>query len=194
MSIFSEVIQSKYDIHITKHADVILKEVFPEEYSDLVELLEDFKISKSSLIKGGGAKSEIATEVDKYLIEARDWEEKEFSTSIISDGRTRENPTHKIDCYKNRVAFELEWNNKTEFYDRDLNNFRILNELDNISLGIILTRSSTLNITFKELGIYSKYGASTTHMDKLIKKIKGGGAGGCPVIAIGIKKECIDFE
>ena len=58
----------------------------------------------------------------------------------------------------------------------------------NKPLGLIET------ITFKELGIYSKYGASTTHMDKLLKKIEGGGAGGCPVIAFGIKKECIDFE
>ena len=43
---------------------------------------------------------------------------------------------NKIDCYKNRIAFELEWNNKTEFYDRDLNNFRILHQLDKARLGI----------------------------------------------------------
>jgi hypothetical protein len=33
-------------------------------------------------------------------------------------------PTHKIDNFKNRIGLEVEWNNKTEFYDRDLNNFR----------------------------------------------------------------------
>ena len=27
------------------------------------------------------------------------------------------------------IALELEWNNKTEFYDRDLNNFRLLFDL-----------------------------------------------------------------
>ena len=65
-------------------------------------------------------------------------------------------------------------------------------ELDCISLGIILTRSTSLNSTFKDLGIYSKYGASTTHMDKLIRKVEGGGAGGCPLILIGITSECIN--
>ena len=73
-----------------------------------------------------------------------------------------------------------------------MNNFRILNELDCISLGIILTRSTSLDVIFKELGIYSKYGASTTHMDKLIRKVEGGGAGGCPLIIFGIKSECIN--
>jgi hypothetical protein len=30
-------------------------------------------------------------------------------------------PTHKVDNYKAGVAIEVEWNNKTEFYDRDSN-------------------------------------------------------------------------
>lgn len=191
MSKFSQSINEKYDIYITKHADVILKEVFQDQFNDIEFLLENLFIDKESLMKGGGGKSEIAISIDDYLIKKKGWVEKEFITSIISDGIEKDNPTHKIDCFKNRVAFELEWNNKTEFYDRDLNNFRILNELDCISLGIILTRSTSLNTTFKELGIYSKYGASTTHMDKLIRKVKGGGAGGCPLILIGITSECI---
>ena len=192
MSKFSHSIQNKFDIHVTKHADVILKEVFQDQFNDIEFLLDNLLIEKESLIKGGGAKSEIAMSIDNFLIKENGWEEKEFETSITSDGIERENPTHKIDCYKDRIAFELEWNNKTEFYDRDLNNFRILNELDCISLGIILTRSTSLDIIFKELGIYSKYGASTTHMDKLIRKVEGGGAGGCPLIIFGIKSECIN--
>ena len=189
---FSEVILEKYQIHVTKHADVILSEVFPNEHNDITHMLENFSINQDSLLKGGGAKSEISYGVDKLLIEEKDWEEKEFKTSIITDDISRENPTHKIDCYKNRVAFELQWNNKTEFYDRDLNNFRILNELDAISLGIIMTRSTSLDSFFKDLNIYSKYGASTTHMDKLIKKVQGGGAGGCPLIVFGITDKCIN--
>lgn len=192
MSKFSQSINEKYDFYITKHADVILKEVFQHQFNDIEFLLENLIIDKESLIKGGGAKSDIAKSIDTYLIEKQGWVEKEFITSIISDGIEKDNPTHKIDCFKNRVAFELEWNNKAEFYDRDLNNFRILNELDCISLGIILTRSTSLNSTFKDLGIYSKYGASTTHMDKLIRKVEGGGAGGCPLILIGITSECIN--
>ncbi|MBL8908175.1 MAG: hypothetical protein JNM20_15995 [Rhizobiales bacterium] len=33
------------------------------------------------------------------------------------------------------------------------------------------------------------YGNSTTHMAKLIPRLNGGGGGGCPVVAIGIRKE-----
>ena len=190
MNIFSDFINDKFDILVTKHADLILKHGFPDEYDDLSLMLENFSINIDSILKGGGGKSEIATGVDEFLIKERGWEEKLFDTFIQVDNSKKENPTHKIDCYKNRVAFELEWNNKTEFYDRDLNNFRILNELDAISLGIIMTRSTSLNTFFKELDIYTKYGASTTHSDKLIKKINGGGAGGCPLIVFSIKKDC----
>tara|TARA_B100000989_G_scaffold293166_1_gene270132 strand:- start:655 stop:1236 length:582 start_codon:yes stop_codon:yes gene_type:complete len=190
MNIFSDFINGKFDIFVTKHADLILKHGFPDEYDDLSLMLENFSINIDSILKGGGGKSEIATGVDEFLIKEKGWEEKLFNTFIQVDNSKKENPTHKIDCYKNRVAFELEWNNKTEFYDRDLNNFRILNELDAISLGIIMTRSTSLNTFFKELNIYPKYGTSTTHSDKLIKKINGGGAGGCPLIVFSIKKDC----
>ena len=44
-----------------------------------------------------------------------------------------ESPTHRIDCFKNHVALEIEWNNKDPFYDRDLNNFRLLFDLRAIS-------------------------------------------------------------
>ena len=192
MNIFSDVIKSKFEILVTKHADLILKHAFPEEYDDLSLMLTNFSININSILKGGGAKSEIAKGVDKFLIEERGWEQKRFDTSIQVDGFKKDNPTHEIDCFKNRIAFELEWNNKTEFYDRDLNNFRILNELDAISLGIIMTRSTSLNTFFKKLNIYPKYGTSTTHSDKLIKKINGGGAGGCPLIVFSIKKDCFN--
>ena len=35
-------------------------------------------------------------------------------------------------------------------------------------------------------------GASTTHMSKLLPKIEGGGAGGCPVLVFGITKKLYD--
>ena len=56
------------------------------------------------------------------------WVEKKFETKIVVDNTEHVAPTHKIDCYKNRVALEVEWNNKDPFYDRDLNNFRLLFE------------------------------------------------------------------
>jgi hypothetical protein len=116
------------------------------------------------------------------------WVEKEFATSITVDDTVYETPTHKVDCFKNRVACEIEWNNKDPFFDRDLNNFRLLFELRAIDLGIIITRTDELQRLVADLGRGPSYGMSTTHMSKLLPRIDGGGAGGCPVLVFGIKR------
>ena len=43
--------------------------------------------------------------------------EKEFATSVQVDEIVMDSPTHNVDCYKNRVALEVEWNNKDPFFD-----------------------------------------------------------------------------
>ena len=78
--------------------------------------------------------------------------------------------------------------NKDPFFDRDLNNFRLLFELRAISVGIIITRCDELQEIFNELGRGTSYGASTTHMGKLLPRIQGGSGGGCPILVIGIKR------
>lgn len=160
---------------------------FPEEWNDLIELLSSFRLCKSWLVVGGGRKSEIASTIDEFLFE-RGWEEKKFETSIVVDSDIFESPTHQIDCHKNRIALEIEWNNKDPFFDRDLNNFRLLFDLRAISVGIIITRCDELQEIFNEIGRGSSFGASTTHMSKLIPKIDGGGGGGCPILVLGISK------
>lgn len=101
-------------------------------------------------------------------------------------------PTHKVDCYKNRVALEVEWNNKDPFFDRDLNNFRLLFDLRAISVGVIITRCDHLQTIFNGLGRGSSYGASTTHMSKLLPRIEGGSGGGCPLLVFGISSSVYD--
>ncbi len=117
-----------------------------------------------------------------------DWLEKGFDTRVVVDRAEFENPTHKIDCYKNRIALEVEWNNKNPFYDRDLNNFRILFDLRAISVGVIITRCDELQEIFNSLGKGKSYGASTTHMSRLLPRVEGGGGGDCPILVFGISK------
>jgi hypothetical protein len=85
-------------------------------------------------------------------------------------------------------GLEIEWNNKDPFYDRDLNNFRLLFDLRVIEVGVIVTRASNLQTIFRSLGpkVRNKYGASTTHMEKLLPRMEGGGGGGCPILVVGI--------
>jgi hypothetical protein len=183
---FSEYIRQNYYIHEWRHASAILHIDFPNEIKDIIDLLEQFKFYKSWINIGGGSKSQVANSMDSFL-KKRGWEEKKFNTSIKVDENIRETPTHKVDCYKNRVALEIEWNNKDPFFDRDLNNFRLLFELQAISIGVIVTRCDDLQNIFERLGRGTSYGNSTTHLSKLIPRIEGGGGGGCPILVFGIK-------
>lgn len=188
IELLSEFIRSNYEVHEWKHACAILKEDFPNEWTDVTILLERFRLNRSWILEGGGRKSKVASDIDEFLFD-RGWEEKAFETRVVVDDRSMRSPTHKIDCFRNRVALEIEWNNKDPFYDRDLNNFRLLFELRAISLGIIITRCDELQEIFASLGRAQSFGASTTHMSKLLPRIEGGSGGGCPLIVFGISKK-----
>ncbi|PIW58411.1 MAG: restriction endonuclease [Candidatus Omnitrophica bacterium CG12_big_fil_rev_8_21_14_0_65_50_5] len=181
-------ILNKYEIYEWKHACAILKNDFPSEWKDIIDLLKTFNLKKSWITKGGGNKTDLASWIDGFLNQ-RNWKEKQFETSVTVDKNKLDSPTHKVDCYKNRIALEIEWNNKDPFFDRDLNNFRLLFDLRAISVGVIVTRSDELQSIFNKLGRGSSYGNSTTHMSKLLPRIEGGGGAGCPLLIIGLTKK-----
>jgi hypothetical protein len=180
-------ILENYECHEWKHASAILSQDFPSEWKDLLDLLTQFRLRKSWITAGGGNKTKLSAHIDGFLA-ARGWVEKQFQTAIEVDGVRSASPTHKVDCFKNGIALEIEWNNKDPFFDRDLNNFRLLFDLRAVSVGIIITRSDSLQEIFNELGRGSSYGNSTTHMSKLLPRIEGGGGAGCPLLVFGIGK------
>jgi hypothetical protein len=99
-------------------------------------------------------------------------------------------PTHKVDCFKGKIALEMEWNSKDPFFDRDLNNFRLLFDLQVIDAGVVVTRTTALQAVLEQAGrAKTTFGKATTHTEKLYPKIRGGGAGGCPVLVFGIRPE-----
>jgi hypothetical protein len=193
LSDLPQFVGDNYEVHEWKHACAILRYDFPVEFDDMMAVLTQFRVPKSSLVVGGGGKTRIAQKLDAEFV-ARGWKEKKFDTRVIVDDDEKKSPTHKVDCYKNRVALELEWNNKDPFFDRDLNNFRLLFDLRAISVGAIITRTDDLQNVFDSLYddkgrcIGPKYGPSTTHMKKLLPRVHGGGGGGCPLIVFGIKQ------
>jgi Restriction endonuclease BglII len=180
-----------FEIYEWRHASAVLITDFPNEWSDIRDVLARFKLLKSQVCVGGGSKSKMAGWIDSELTASKGWTEREFETAIRIDKEEIQSPTHKVDCFKNRVGLEIEWNNKDPFFDRDLNNFRLLFDLRALAVGVIVTRSDDLQPLFKELarkGLKSKtaFGESTTHMGKLRPRLEGGAGGGCPVLAIGI--------
>lgn len=184
-------IRDRYEVHEWKHACAILKNDFPNEWADITALLLDFKLCKSWIDIGGGRKSKVSGSIDQFLYK-KGWAKKGFKTSIKVDEDIVDSPTHKVDCYKNKVALEIEWNNKDPFFDRDLNNFRLLFDLRAISVGVIITRCDHLQAIFNTLGRGDSYGQSTTHMSKLLPRIEGGGGAGCPILAFGITNKVYD--
>lgn len=189
--LLSKNILERYEVHEWKHACAILKNDFPSEWIDITELLEQFRLCKSWILKPGGRKSQVSTAIDEFLF-AKGWVEKEFATSVQVDENIMDSPTHKVDCYKNRIALEIEWNNKDPFFDRDLNNFRLLFDLRAISVGVIITRCDHLQNIFDKMGRGQSYGASTTHMSKLLPRIQGGSGAGCPILVFGISDKLYD--
>lgn len=181
-------ILDKYEVHEWKHACAIMQADFPDEWKDLIELLQEFELCKSWITQGGGRKSKVSESIDTFLYQ-RGWVEKKFDTSVKVDETIMDSPTHKVDCYKNNIAIEIEWNNKDPFFDRDLNNFRLLFDLRAISVGVIITRCDHLQKIFDQLNRGSSYGASTTHMSKLLPRIKGGSGSGCPILVFGISEK-----
>ena len=172
-----ETIRNNYEVHEWKHACAILEHDFRCEWKDIIDLLKQFRLRKSWIIVGGGRKSPVSEAIDSFLL-ARGWREKEFETSVKVDENVMDSPTHKIDCYKNRVALEIEWNN-----------FRLLFDLRAISVGVIITRCDELQEVFNNLSRKDSFGASTTHMSKLLPRIEGGGGAGCPLLVFGISKK-----
>ena len=181
-------IKENYEVHEWRHACAVLYSDFRNEWKDIIDVLTEFRLKKSWLTVGGGRKSQISKFIDNFLFN-RGWAEKSFDTKVHIDGEEYNSPTHKIDCYRNKIALEIEWNNKDPFYDRDLNNFRLLFDLRAISAGIIITRCDDLQDIFNNLGRGASFGASTTHMSRLCPRINGGGGAGCPLLIFGITKQ-----
>jgi hypothetical protein len=178
-------VATKYEAHEWRNACAVLSQAFPNEWNDILTVLRGFELKHSHIAAGGGGRSLVSQALDEPFY-ALGWQEKNFDTKIVVDGVERQSPTHKVDCFKNDVGVEIEWNNKDPFYDRDLNNFRLLFELRALAVGVIITRSEELQALFRRLGVYAKYGASTTHMDKLLPRLEGGSGGGCPILVFGI--------
>ena len=164
----------KFEFYSYNHALEIITQAFPAEWSEIVECLR---------------------QLGRFSQEP--FEEKVIPGYI--DG-------HNIDFLKNRIAFDLEWNSKDQTFDRDLLAMRTYYDCDLVSAGIIITRSAELHDIFKTIYDYDgktrqwkpilrKYGASTTWMGKLTYRLDSRRNGGCPILAVGIRKPCItDWE
>ncbi len=113
-----QFIRENYEIHEWRHALAILRTDFPSEHTDIMDVLTRFRLHRSWIAVSGGRKSKVSEWIDSELLK-RGWQPKNFDTKITVDQNSIESPTHEVDCFKNRVALEIEWNNKDPFYNWD---------------------------------------------------------------------------
>ncbi len=186
-----EAVRRHYDVAERHHACAVLHTDFPTEWNELMQGLTGLRLPRTQILTPGGGKSPISKAINGFFYE-RDWQEKQFDVTVTVDGVVTLSPTHHVDYYKNRIAIETEWNNKDPFYDRDLTTFRLLFDLNVLSVGVIITRADELQNIFDDLGKGKSYGPSTTHMSKLVPRLHNRASGGCPVLALGMKASLYD--
>jgi len=209
---------SRFEFYNYGHALEILYETFPEEWEEIQDCLRNLQLTIADIKKAGGNESPIPKKFDDILY-PYGWREIRISGDLIVKkfprqksqrrGRFAEEPYeteviegyidgHNIDFLKNKVAFDLEWNSKDQTFDRDLLAMRTYFDCGLIDVGIIVTRAEELNDIFKQetdnIGkpLIKKYGSSTTWMGKLTYRLDSRRNGGCPILAIGIRKECVE--
>jgi hypothetical protein len=233
-----EDIRNRYEVYSYRNAATILRETRSTEFDDLLTALREFNITTKMIRTAGGNESEIPklisnilrpknwyeTIVQGDLLVKQSWRQQ---VGIVQKGKKQGMPVfetrssfltrtkyldgHKIDYVKGRVAFDLEWNSKDQTFDRDLYAFASFFQTGVIDVGVLLTRSESLNEVFRSLGqalkkdgitpdvtssgkprlTIAKYGASTTWMGKLLYRLNAGRNGGCPVLVLGITPRCI---
>lgn len=207
----------KFEFQNYGHAMEILHDAFPEEWNEIQNCLGRLSISIEDLKAAGGNETAIPKKFDDILYPLG-WKEIRITGDLLvkmyprranQRGRFADEPFdekliegyidgHNIDFVKGRVAFDLEWNSKDQTFDRDLLAMRTYFDCGLIEVGIIVTRSRELNDIFREIrdnsgkSLMPKYGASTTWMGKLEYRLKSRRNGGCPILAVGIRKSCVE--
>ncbi len=208
---------NKFEFQNYGHALEILYGAFPEEWNEIQDCLESISISIEDLKAAGGNETAIPKKFDDALYPLG-WREIRITGDLLvkmyprrtnQRGRFADEPYdekiitgyidgHNIDFLKGKVAFDLEWNSKDQTFDRDLLAMRTYFDCGLIEAGVIVTRSRELNDIFREVQdqngklLMAKYGASTTWMGKLEYRLKSRRNGGCPILAVGIKKSCVE--
>lgn len=215
-----EDLRELYEVHSYRHAAAVSHFSYQTEINEIFDALRAFRLTTDDLTKQGKNESEIPKRMSG-LLRPKQWYETRIRGDLVITLEVYKNNDeqqkskkqkkytiekcqviredyldgHKVDYVKNCVAFDLEWNSKDQTFDRDLYALRGFSECGLVGVGVLLTRSASLNEVFTKLGIMQKYGASTTWMGKLLYRLNAGRHGGCPILVFGITPKVIsDWE
>ncbi|CUT14541.1 hypothetical protein BF49_5621 [Bradyrhizobium sp.] len=171
-----QALRDKYEIHSYRSAAVILAESHKAEFAEIVQALLDFSITTTMIRTAGGNESDIPPVISSSL-RPLGWHETIISADLHVNLAWREQTGthprtgkpvwvpqertmvrkryldgHKIDYVKGKVAFDMEWNSKEQTFDRDLFAMATFFQSGAINVGVLLTRSESLNEVFRGVG------------------------------------------
>lgn len=137
-----------FEIRCESHAAAILEKDFPAALKELEAALLELTVPITEIIGSGGGETK-GTQRMRRAFNDVGWQKFIFEIRKIINGVEREAISHEVDHVKGfdgyKLALEIEWNNKDPFFDRDLENFKRLHAEGAISVGVIVTRGSSLH-------------------------------------------------
>ncbi|MGI4819275.1 MAG: BglII/BstYI family type II restriction endonuclease [Janthinobacterium lividum] len=146
---FEALTAKGYQIEFHSHARAIVSADFPGVADELEAALLATTIPIEEIIAGGGGEAK-GTQRLRNALTALAWPKTEFIVERSVNGVRRESQSHIVDHVRQletgeRIALEIEWNNKDPFFDRDLENFKRLHADGAISVGVVVTRGRSLH-------------------------------------------------
>jgi len=208
LDVVPESVRARYEWRETRNAAKILALTNEAEFIQIIEVLRDFTLTKSDIMKPGGSKSEVAKRLDGAFRELG-WREGRYDTTVRSSltlmpdraagekkPRTVETEIlskgYKVDNVKSRVALDVEWHAKDGNLDRDVGAYRTFYDAGVIDGAVMITRSpEAIRALALRLGREEGFKTTTTTcLEKLEPRMTRGDAGGCPVLAIAITDRC----
>lgn len=144
---FQALIDRGFEILYVSHAAAILAGDFPDASADIERVLMEMDLPITEVIGSGGGETKFTQRLRRALA-ALGWTKHNFILGKTIDGVPRESTSHEVDHVRRYqagvIACEIEWNNKDPFFDRDLENFKRLHAEGAISVGVLITRGSSL--------------------------------------------------
>lgn len=143
-----------FQVEFHSHAEAILSVDFPDAVKELEEAVSGLSIPIEEIIGSGGGEAQGTQRLRNGLADVG-WKKLNFVVEKRINGVAREAISHEIDHVKTFdagvIACEIEWNNKDPFYDRDLENFKRLHADGGISVGVIITRGTTMQDQMRDM-------------------------------------------
>jgi len=151
---FDALIERGFQVEVHSHARAILSVDFPDAVAELDAAIGGLSIPIEEIVGSGGGESQGTQRLRRSLAELG-WTKMNFIVEKTINGVAREAISHEIDHVKafepGVVACEIEWNNKDPFFDRDLENFKRLHADGAISVGVIVTRGTSMQDELKPM-------------------------------------------